>query len=70
MMGGFVAAAAPFVVAVILSLSNDNWAITFYVSAGIYFMGTFFWLFLDPTTSTQSHWGANSRTACWRFVVA
>ena len=50
MMGGFVGAAAPTVVAAILLWSNENWAITFYVSAGIYFMGTFFWLFLDPTT--------------------
>ncbi len=50
MMGGFLGAAAPMVVAAILFLSNDNWAITFYVSAGIYFMGTFFWLFLDPVT--------------------
>ena len=49
MMGGFVAAAAPTVVALILAWSNDNWAITFYVSAGIYFLGTFFWLALDPT---------------------
>ena len=48
MMGSFVAAAAPTVVAGILFWSSDNWAITFYVSAAIYFMGTFFWLALDP----------------------
>jgi sugar phosphate permease len=49
MMGGFVAAAAPSVVAGILYFSNDNWALTFYVGAAIYFLGTFFWLALDPT---------------------
>ncbi len=50
MMGGIVGAAAPTVVAYILLWTNDNWSITFYVSAGIYFMGTFFWLYLDPIT--------------------
>jgi sugar phosphate permease len=49
MAGGIIAAAAPTVVAGILLWSNENWAITFYVSAAIYFMGTFFWLALDPT---------------------
>ena len=53
MMGGLVAAAAPVVVALILSWSSNNWAITFYLSAGIYAMGTIFWLFLDPTTSIE-----------------
>jgi len=53
MMGAFVAAAAPTVVALILLWSDGNWAITFYVSAGIYFLGTFFWLFLDPTTPIE-----------------
>jgi len=53
MMGAFVAAAAPTVVAVILVWSHENWAITFYVSAGIYFLGTFFWMFLDPITPIE-----------------
>lgn len=50
MMGGLVGAAAPTVVALILVWTNENWAITFYVSAGVYFMGIFFWMFLDPIT--------------------
>jgi len=54
MMGGFVAAAAPVVVAYILLWTNDNWAITFYVSAAIYFMGTFFWMALDPTKPIEA----------------
>ena len=49
MMGGLVAAAAPTVVGGILVWSHGNWAIAFYLSAAIYFMGTFFWLALDPT---------------------
>jgi sugar phosphate permease len=54
MMGGFVAAAAPTVVALILHWTNDNWAITFYVSAAIYFTGTIFWLELDPTEPLEA----------------
>ena len=50
MMGGFVAALAPMVVALILTWSDDNWALTFYVSAAIYLLGTFLWLLLDPVT--------------------
>jgi sugar phosphate permease len=49
MMGGFAAAAAPIVLPLILAWTNGDWALTFYVSAGIYFLGTFFWLVLDPT---------------------
>jgi MFS family permease len=49
MMGSFVGAAAPTVVALILTGSGDNWKITFYVSAAIYFLGAFFWMALDPT---------------------
>ena len=49
MMGSFVAALAPTVVALILAGSGDNWEITFYVSAAIYFMGAYFWMALDPT---------------------
>ena len=40
---------APAVVALILEWSNENWASTFYLPAAVYFMGTFFWLALDPT---------------------
>ena len=50
MMGAFVGAAAPTVVAAILWWSNENWAITFYVSAAIYCTGALFWLCLDPIT--------------------
>ena len=34
----------------ILSWTNNNWNLTFYVSAAIYFMGSLFWLLLDPVT--------------------
>ena len=50
MMGGFVAAMAPMIVALILTWSNDNWALTFYFSAAIYLLGSILWLFLDPLT--------------------
>jgi len=54
MMGGLVAAAAPVVVGWILDWTGGNWAITFYVSAAVYFMGTFFWLALDPTKPIEA----------------
>ena len=44
---GFIAPAA---VAYILSASGDNWPLTFYVSAGAYFLGAFCWTRIDPVT--------------------
>jgi MFS family permease len=46
-LSGFI---APPTVAYILQTSNDNWALTFFVSAAIYFVGTFCWIFIDPIT--------------------
>ena len=62
MMGGIVGAAAPAVVAYILLWTDENWAITFYVSAGIYFMGTFFWMYLDPITPIDQDTASQSTT--------
>jgi MFS family permease len=50
MMGNFAGGIAPIAVGYILQWTDHNWAITFYVSAAIYFMGTFCWMFLDPVT--------------------
>jgi ACS family glucarate transporter-like MFS transporter len=54
-LGGFV---SPLVIAYILTHTNNNWAMTFYVSAAVYFAGIFFWLFLDPVTPLESRSGA------------
>ena len=40
----------PLMIGYILSWTNSNWNLTFFVSAAIYFMGSFFWLLLDPIT--------------------
>ena len=54
MMGNFANALATVAVGYILLWTSHNWAVTFYVSAAIYFMGTFCWLFLDPVTPLDS----------------
>jgi sugar phosphate permease len=46
-LAGFI---APSMVALILARSNDDWALTFFVSAAIYFAGTICWMFIDPLT--------------------
>lgn len=48
MMGNFAGGLAPIAVGVILQTTNQNWNLTLVVSAAIYFMGVFCWLFLDP----------------------
>ena len=44
----------------ILTWTNNNWNLTFYVSAAIYAAGTIFWLFLDPTTPLDEQGQASS----------
>ena len=44
-LGGFV---SPIAIAYILRHSANNWSLTFYVAAAVYFAGIFFWLALDP----------------------
>ncbi len=46
-LAGFV---APSMVAYILSWTNQNWALTFYVSGVIYIIGAVCWMFIDPVT--------------------
>ncbi|MCC7496692.1 MAG: MFS transporter [Bryobacterales bacterium] len=50
MMGNAGGAVAPVVVGYLLSLGQQNWPLTFYISAGIYFAGVFAWYFIDPVT--------------------
>jgi hypothetical protein len=50
-LGGAVAsAAAPY----ILRFSSDNWNVVLYTAAAVYFLGTFFWLTMDPVTPIDS----------------
>jgi hypothetical protein len=41
---------SPLVVGYILSATNNDWTLTFYVSAAIYSLGAVCWLFLDAHT--------------------
>jgi len=50
MMGNLAGGVGPLVVGYILQATNQNWALTFYVSATVYFLGTFCWMFIDPVT--------------------
>ena len=34
----------------ILAWSGHNWNVALYVAAGVYFLGTFCWLAIDPVT--------------------
>jgi nitrate/nitrite transporter NarK len=52
-MGNLGGVASPIVIAYILKNTNNNWAITLYVSAAIYFAAIFCWLFLDPVTPLE-----------------
>ena len=54
MWGNIGGALSPFVIGVILQLTNNNWNLTFYVSAAIYLMGILCWMFLDPVTPLES----------------
>ncbi len=54
MMGNFGGMAGPFVVGYVLQVTTKNWELVFAISAAIYFLGAFFWLFIDPVTPLQA----------------
>ena len=54
MMGSFGGMFAPLVIGLILDFSDRNWAITFWISGVIYFLGGLCWLFLDPVTPIKA----------------
>jgi nitrate/nitrite transporter NarK len=49
MMGNFGGFASPIVLGYIVH-GTGNWNLGFYVTAAFYFLGMFFWYFLDPVT--------------------
>jgi MFS family permease len=55
MWGNIGGALCPLVIGVILKLTDNNWNLTFYVSAAIYLLGIVCWKFLDPVTPLESH---------------
>ncbi len=43
----------PLAIGYLLRWTNNNWNVTFYVSAAIYLAGILFWAFLDPVTPLE-----------------
>jgi len=58
MMGNVGGAFSPMAIGYMLRWTHHNWDITFYVSAAVYFCGSFFWMFMDPVTPIE---GAEAR---------
>ena len=62
MMGNFGGMAGPAVVGWVLTATavttaagtTKNWELVFAISAAIYFLGAFFWLFIDPVTPLET----------------
>jgi MFS family permease len=50
MMGSVGAATAPLVIGLLLDYTERNWALTFWISGIVYFVGGVCWLWLDPVT--------------------
>jgi MFS family permease len=50
MAGNLGGAFSPVAIGYLLSWTDQNWNLTFYISAAIYFMGSIFWWLMDPVT--------------------
>ena len=53
MIGNIGGALSPLAIGYILTFTNNNWALTFYVSSAIYLVGGLCWLFIDPVTPLE-----------------
>lgn len=53
MLGNFGGAVSPTAISLILWWTHNNWSVAFYVSAAVYFCGSFFWLVMDPVTPIE-----------------
>lgn len=54
MMGSIAGALSPLVVGYLLAFTNQDWTLTFYVSAAIYSLGAVCWIFLDSHTPMET----------------
>jgi ACS family glucarate transporter-like MFS transporter len=50
MVGNIGGALSPLAIGYILTFTNNNWSLTFYVSSAIYLLGGLCWLFIDAAT--------------------
>jgi sugar phosphate permease len=53
MMGNIAGAISPLAIGYLLSWTNNNWPLTFYVSASVYSLGAVCWLFIDAVTPIE-----------------
>lgn len=53
MMGNLAGFIAPNAIPFILRTTDNNWSVTFWASAIIYFVGAICWLFIDPVTPLE-----------------
>lgn len=53
MMGSVAGALSPLVIGYLLAWTNQNWTLTFYISASVYSLGAVCWLFLDAHTPLE-----------------
>jgi ACS family glucarate transporter-like MFS transporter len=53
MMGNFGGGLAAIVIGYILAWTNRDWNVAIYAAAGVYFLGTFCWLIIDPVTPIE-----------------
>jgi MFS family permease len=56
-LGSVAGAISPLVVGYLLTWTNQNWTVTFYVSAAVYSLGAVCWLFLDAKTPIEGATG-------------
>jgi hypothetical protein len=54
MMGNLAGFVAPWLGGYILQRTADDWNILLYVMAGMYFLGTRCWPFIDPSTQLEA----------------
>jgi len=53
MMGNIAGGVSPVVVGYLLAWTSRDWTLSFYISAVIYSLGVFCWMFIDPVTPLE-----------------
>ena len=53
MAGNMGGALSPMLIGFLLDHTHNNWDLTFYIAAAVYFSGSLFWMLLDPVTPLE-----------------
>jgi MFS transporter, ACS family, glucarate transporter len=62
MLGNVGGALSPLAIGYILTFTNNNWPLTFYISSAIYLLGGLCWLFIDAHTPLEEQVGVVSKS--------